>query len=121
MSFQPPQVPTNLESQPLIPAYPTTTINPSNGIALTSMIFGIIGAVVGFWAIVPVAGYVSATLGFVPALVAVICGHIGFSRSKRLGGIGRRHALAGLITGYGAIVVMAVASVLWTVLLFAAP
>lgn len=118
MTTQSPLGPSHFESQPVIPVYPTTSVGPSNGVAITSMVLGIIGAVVGFWAIVPVAGYVSACLGFIPALVAVICGHVGLSRSKRLAGVGRRHAIAGLITGYAAIAVMFIATVVWTLILF---
>jgi hypothetical protein len=118
VSTQPPLPPTHFESQPVIPAYPATVVTPANGVAITAMVFGIIGAVVGFWAIVPVAGYISASLGFVPALVAVICGHIGLSRSKKLAGIGRKHAITGIITGYGSIGIMAVATLVWTLVLF---
>ncbi len=107
-----PQVP-----QPL-PFQPQPVSAPSNGVALTAMILGIVGAVVGFWAIIPITGYFSAVFGFPLALAAVICGHIGRGRSKRLGGVGRVQSLVGFLLGYVSIAVMVVASAAWTVFLF---
>lgn len=107
-----PQVP-----QPL-PFQPQPVSAPSNGVALTAMILGIVGAVVGFWAVIPITGYFSAAFGFPLALAAVICGHIGRGRAKRLGGVGRVQSLVGFLLGYASIAVMVIASAAWTVFLF---
>jgi hypothetical protein len=82
------------------------------------MIFGIVGAVVGFWAVVPITGYLSAAFGFPLALTAVICGHIGQARSQRRNGVGRIQALVAVILGYLSLAVMVLASAAWTVFLF---
>lgn len=99
-------------------AYQPQPAAPSNGVALTAMILGIVGAVVGFWAIIPITGYLSAAFGFPLALAAVICGHIGRGRSKRVNGVGRIQALVGFILGYLSIAVMVIASAAWTLFLF---
>ncbi|WP_372968684.1 hypothetical protein [Microbacterium sp.] len=125
----PPQAPTPTQplAQPtpqaqVVPqpiAYqPQPAAAPSNGVALTAMILGIVGAVAGFWAVVPITGYFSAAFGFPLAVAAVICGHIGRARSKRVGGVGRIQALVGFLLGYVSIAVMVIASAAWTVFLF---
>lgn len=97
---------------------PQPVVAPRNGLALTAMILGIVGAFVGFWAIVPVTGYFSAALGFPLAVAAVICGHIGRNRSKRVAGVGRIQGLVGFLLGYLSIAFMVIASAAWTVFLF---
>lgn len=101
-----------------VPSYPQPIAAPSNGVALTAMILGIVGAIVGCWAVIPITGYLSAAFGFPLALAAVICGHIGRGRSKRVDGVGRIQALVGFILGYLSIAVMVIASAAWTLFLF---
>ncbi len=62
---------------------------PRSGLALTSLIFGILS-------------FLLCGLGGVGTLVAIICGHRALSRINRSGGAegGRGMALAGLILGY---------------------
>ena len=62
---------------------------PKSGLALTSLIFGILSIVF-------------CGLGGVGTLVAIICGHRALSRINQSGGVmaGRGMALAGLILGY---------------------
>ncbi len=117
MTIQSPQNPASVAHLQPVPYRRPEVVAPSNGVALTAMIFGIIGAVVACGAIIPITGYFSAGIGFPLALTAVICGHIGQSRSKRLG-VGRVHALVGVILGYLSIAFMAIASAAWTVFLF---
>src|SRR4051812_10966186 len=102
---------------PAAPApYPASQFAPpTNGLAITAMISGIVGAASGFWAIIPITGYFSAAIAFPLCVVAVICGHLGRARSRRLGGIGRRQAMAGIILGYVSIAVVVIASAAWTV------
>lgn len=62
------------------------------GIAITSLVLGIIGLLT-IWL---------CGLGMLCAIPAVICGHIGYSRVRKSGGAlaGDGMALAGLILGY---------------------
>lgn len=85
----------------------------SNGQAVGSMVVGIIAAAVGVWSVVPFLGLFAAFLAAVPAVVAVVLGHGGLTRSRTLGGYGRGQALTGLITGYGTIAVIGLTLVVW--------
>ncbi|GAA2934582.1 hypothetical protein GCM10010458_17610 [Microbacterium luteolum] len=118
METQSPQFPPLVESASPAPYAPPQHVAPSNGLAITAMIFGIVGAAVGFWAIIPITGYFSAAVAFPLSVVAVICGHLGRGRSQRLNGAGRKQAMAGIILGYASIAVMVIASAAWTVFLF---
>lgn len=92
---------------------------PTNGVALTAMIFGIVGGVTGIWSIIPVTGYISAGIAAPLLLVAVICGHIGQYRAKRNGGVGRWQALSAVLLGYIILAFVIITSVVWTFFLFA--
>jgi hypothetical protein len=105
------------QPQPVL-YYPPQAVAPTNNVALTAMIFGIVGAVVGIWAVVPITGYLSAAFGFPLTLTAVICGHIGQARSRRRNGVGRAQAVVAVILGYLSLAVMAIASAAWTLFLF---
>ena len=70
------------------PAYP---VRPkANGLALASMILGIVGITVGlcliFFPVMPI--------------LAVVFGHLGLSQTRATGAPGRGYAIAGLVTGY---------------------
>src|SRR6478735_12833830 len=86
---------------------------PTNGLAITSMILGIVAVVIGVWALVPVLGLVAAVLGFVPAVMAVILGHIGMTRSRQMNDIGRGQAMTGLVTGYIALGIIVLTTAFW--------
>lgn len=62
----------------------------ANGLALTSMILGILGITVGlcllFFPVMPI--------------LAVVFGHMGLAHIRRTGAPGRGYAIAGLVTGY---------------------
>ncbi|WP_363370654.1 MULTISPECIES: DUF4190 domain-containing protein [unclassified Microbacterium] len=80
-----------------IPAYPATIYpaqRPNSGLAITSLICGIAGVVLGglfFWLILPL---------LIP-IVAVITGHMALRQTKANPAIGGRGmAFAGLIMGY---------------------
>lgn len=69
--------------------------NPTNGLAIASMVTGIIAAVL-FWAF-----GLSAIIG----IVAVVLGFVGLSKSKNLPGrVGRGQAITGIVTGIVGIV-----------------
>lgn len=73
---------------PGFPAYPARP--KTNGLALASMILGILGITVGlcliFFPVMPI--------------LAVVFGHIGLGQIRRTGASGRGYAIAGLVTGY---------------------
>lgn len=77
---------------------------PGNGLATAAMTLGIIGLTLSA---VPFAGLVLAPL---PALLAAVFGHVGHHLARARGGLKRHHAIAGLVTGYAALVL---APVLW--------
>ena len=85
------------------PAYPPPgpAKAKSNGMALTSMILGILGITVGlcllFFPVMPI--------------LAVVFGHISLSQMRKSGAPGRGFAIAGLVTGYIGIAL----AVLWLV------
>ncbi|MGV2901330.1 DUF4190 domain-containing protein [Microbacterium sp. AGC62] len=86
---------------------------PSNGQAVGAMVLGIIAIAVGVWALVPFLGIVAALLGFVPAVLAVIFGHLGFNTSVRMQGIGRSQAITGFVLGYVTLAIILGTTVFW--------
>lgn len=81
------------------PGYP---VRPkANGLALTSMILGILGITVGL-----------CLIAFpVMPILAVVFGHIGLSQIRKTGAPGRGFAITGLVTGYIGIAL----SLLWLI------
>ena len=81
------------------PGYPVKA--KANGLALTSMILGIVGITVGlcliFFPVMPI--------------LAVVFGHIGLTQIRKTGAPGRGYAIAGLVTGYIGIAL----AVLWLI------
>ena len=69
-------------------AYPVKA--KTNGMALASMILGIVGITVGlcliFFPVMPI--------------LAVVFGHLGLSQTRSTGAPGRGYAITGLVTGY---------------------
>ncbi|MGM1016236.1 MAG: DUF4190 domain-containing protein [Actinomycetota bacterium] len=61
---------------------------PTNGLALTSMITGIVG-----WILIPILA----------SIVAIVTGHMGLNQLRQKPAGGRGMAIAGLILGYSAI------------------
>lgn len=106
MSYQPPQdpfqtpvVPGSPAPQPPVtgpyppqPVYPPQVVMavqpPTSGLAVTSLVMGIIG-LLGGWCL----------LG-IPCVLAVICGHAGLAATNGNARSGRGLAVAGLVMGY---------------------
>lgn len=63
---------------------------------------------------IPIVGLFFAFLGGLPAILAVIFGHVGLATSKR-NGVGRGNSLAGLVTGYITIGIIALTTIFWIV------
>lgn len=93
---------------------------PSNGLAITSMILGIVAIAIGVWALIPLLGIFAAVTGFFPAVIAVVLGHIGMARSRQMGGTGRGQAMAGLVTGYVALGIIVLTTAFWIIALLGA-
>jgi hypothetical protein len=88
---------------------------PSNPRATAAMVLGIIAAVFGIWAWVPLIGLINSIIAIVPAILAVMFGHVGLTVSRELNGLGRGKAKAGLILGYAAIAIIALVTIVWIV------
>lgn len=69
----------------------------SNGLAIAGLVLGIVGLVT---ALIPLVGWF---LAFLPALLAVIFGHVGFGTAKRTG-LRKGESVASFVLGYLAIV-----------------
>jgi hypothetical protein len=89
---------------------------PSNGLAVTALVLGIVAIAFGVWIPIPFLGLIVMFLAFLPALLAVVFGHLGFRRSAEPGAGGRGVALAGLILGYLTLAISAVTTVAWILL-----
>lgn len=87
----------------------------SNGPAVTAMVLGIVAAAVGVWALIPILGLISAILAFLPAVVAVILGHLGLRGAHRMGGVGRSQAIAGLTLGYITLGIIIATTLFWII------
>jgi len=87
---------------------------PSNGSGMASLVLGIVAIVLGVWIPVPFLGLFLMFLAFVPAVLAVIFGHVGLAAARRTG-TGRGGALAGLILGYVTLGISVVTTCVWLV------
>lgn len=99
------------------PQYMVVQRPPSNGQAIGAMVLGIIAAAVGVWAFIPLVGLISALLGFLPAVAAVILGHLGLVTASRMGGTGRSQAMTGLILGYITLAIIVATTIWWIVVI----
>ena len=88
---------------------------PTNGMAVTSLVLGIVAIVTGIWIPIPILGLVMMFWAFLPAVLAVIFGHVGLRNATRLGGIGRGASLTGLILGYVTLGLSVITTFLWIV------
>lgn len=82
-------------------AYPVQPQQPTSGMAVASMVLGIVGVTVGWF-----------LLG-IPAFLAIIFGHIALTEIKKGAKSGKGMAVAGLVLGYivGSIVVIGILAV----------
>lgn len=87
---------------------------PSNGMAIAALVLGIVAIVFGIWIPIPVIGLFMMFVAFIPAVLAVIFGHVGL-RNWRSIGVGRGGALTGIILGYVTLGLSIVTTALWIV------
>ena len=106
MSYTPP--PRVVYQQPVQPPFPP----PVNGMAVASLVLGIIGGLIGVWAPFPIFGIIAGAIAFIPALLAIIFGHTGLRTSKRTG-TGRGPAITGLVFGYATLAIIIAATLFW--------
>ncbi|GAA2834755.1 hypothetical protein FB468_2405 [Leucobacter komagatae] len=85
---------------------------PVNGMAVTSLVLGIIGGLIGIWSPFPIFGIIAGAVAFIPALLAIIFGHTGLRTSKRTGA-GRGPAITGLVFGYATIAIIVASVLFW--------
>lgn len=98
------------------PHYVQIVRAPSNGSGIASLVLGIVAIVMGVWIPVPILGLFLTFLAFVPAVLAVVFGHVGLAFAARTAGIGRGGALAGLILGYVTLAIAVVTTCAWIAL-----
>ncbi|MFW6034398.1 MAG: DUF4190 domain-containing protein [bacterium] len=71
---------------PQYPPYPPQA--PTNGMAIASLVLGIVGITIGWFLI------------GIPSVLAVVFGHVALNTIGRTGQQGKGMAIAGLVTGY---------------------
>lgn len=86
---------------------------PSNGMATTSLVVGIVAIVTGVWVLIPFIGMFFGFIAFLPAVLAVVFGHVGLSKAPSVGGIGRGGAMTGLILGYLTVGLIVLTTAIW--------
>lgn len=90
--------PSYAAQQPYAAGQPYAAPRPASGLAVTSLVTGIAGLLLSFFAIPLLA-----------SIVAVITGHMALKRSRQNSAIGGRGlAIAGLILGYIGIAILAI-------------
>ena len=87
---------------------------PSNGMATAALVLGIVAIVCGVWSPLPILGLVAAGTGFIPAVLAIVLGHLGVRQSRTLG-IGHGAGMTGLVLGYVTVGIIVLTTVLWLV------
>ena len=89
---------------------------PSNGVAVASLVLGLVAIVLGVWIPIPILGLVTMVLAFVPAVLAVVFGHVGLRAATRVGGLGRGASVTGLILGYVTLAISVIITAMWMAL-----
>lgn len=95
-------------------AYQQAPKPPTNGLTIACLILGILALVIGIWSLVPFIGIVAAAISFLPALFAVIFGHVGL-RAYRTVGVGRGQAVTGLVLGYATLGIIVGTTLFWVI------
>ena len=94
--------------------YQSVVRQPSNGMAVTALVLGIVAIVFGIWIPIPIIGLFVMFVAFLPAVLAIVFGHVGLNNFRR-NGVGRGGALTGLILGYLVIALSVGTTLLWII------
>ncbi|GGE95184.1 DUF4190 domain-containing protein [Mycetocola zhadangensis] len=94
--------------------YQSVIKQPSNGMAVTALVLGIVAMVFGIWIPIPVLGLFMMFVAFLPAILAVVFGHVGLRNAAR-SGVGRGGSIAGLVLGYVVIALAVGTTALWII------
>ncbi|GHD43769.1 DUF4190 domain-containing protein [Mycetocola manganoxydans] len=94
--------------------YQSVVKQPSNGMAVTALVLGIVAIVFGIWIPIPIFGLFMMFVAFLPAVLAIVFGHVGLNNSARAG-IGRGGAITGLVLGYLVVALSIVTTSLWVI------
>ncbi|UOQ57234.1 hypothetical protein MUN78_16515 [Leucobacter allii] len=105
MTYQPPQ-------QQYV--YQQVVKPPSNGMAVTALILGIVAIVIGIWSPIPFVGIGAAFFAFLPAVLAVIFGHVGAGTAKKVR-VGKGMATTGLVLGYLTLGLIVAVTIFWII------
>jgi hypothetical protein len=121
MTTQPPEGPIQGE------LLPPRGVSPTNTLAVTSLILGILGVMVAgasvFLTFVCCGGFPFLAVAVVLGAAAAVCGHVALRQVREQNQRGREMAVAGLAAGYAAVglsVVMLVLMILLAAGFFAA-
>jgi uncharacterized membrane protein len=94
--------------------YQSVVRPPSNGMAVTALVLGIVAIVFGIWIPIPLFGLFMMFVAFLPAVLAVVFGHVGLRTSAK-NGVGRGAAITGLILGYLVVALSIGTTALWII------
>ena len=82
--------------------------------AVTALVLGIVAIVFGIWIPIPIFGLFMMFVAFLPAVLAIVFGHVGLNNYRR-NGVGRGGAITGLILGYLVIALSIGTTALWII------
>jgi hypothetical protein len=80
---------------------------PGDGLATAAMVIGIVSCVCALGCCVPIIGYIAGPLSLIGAITAIILGFVARGQSSKSG-----KATAGIITGFAALLIIALVVVL---------
>lgn len=92
--------------------YQSVVKQPGNGMAVTALVLGIVAIVFGIWIPIPIFGLAMMFVAFLPAVLAIVFGHVGLRTAAR-NGVGRGGSVTGLVLGYLVIVLSVGTTVMW--------
>lgn len=80
--------------------------------AVTALVLGLVAIATGVWSPIPFVGLGAAFLAFIPALLAVIFGIVGFRKAKMVG-VGRGGSITGIVTGGLTLAIIILTTAAW--------
>ncbi|AWB87664.1 hypothetical protein [Mycetocola zhujimingii] len=83
----------------------------ANKPAVIALVLGIVTVILGMWIPLSPYGLIMIPVAFLPAVLAIVFGHVGSRKAMRVG-VGRGAARIGLTTGY-LIIAVSIGTVIW--------